>query len=374
MRLRQLAWVLLLPGACLPGFARGDEAQLFGEVLAAKTPADNQPADEVATEEAPADETTTEASPAEETPADEPASESGDDLFGERESAAEETTPAEDESLPAARKIHTRDEIKAALIQKNVAIAAQMTGFIEMNKQIARKAVTSGKQDELMPILREYGPAVIRTKQLWLAVVGNPAKYDTWLGSDGNRKAWGAFHRSWNSLYGFTDKFAAIDIDLADRLSDGLAVMGTSLDDYNAWVDEWDAEVGNDTHAFARGEDRLNEINAEQMREEEQADIETEKASADQTREEEDETAPSIVEESQEGTEMADEEILSDDETSADQAGDEAAEADQAAEDEAIEGGKEAPAEDAPADEEVDFGEGVRLNIPNSPSAVFAVW
>ena len=332
------AWMLFfLSVLCLPVLAAEEEDPLFGEEPAAETPADEPSAEET---------------PSEEAASEEPASEAGDDLFGDSEPATEDASPEDEKPTPTAREPHSHAEIKAELIKLNPMIAEQMTKFIELNKQVMKQAVTSGNREELMPILREYGPAVIRTKQLWVTIAGSPAKYDTWLGSPDYRKAWGAFHHNFASLYGYTERFAAVDMDLADKLSDGLMALGTSFNDYNAWVDEWDAEIGNDTHSFARGDDHLNELNEEQMREEEGADSEVEEAAADQTQEEEDETAPSEVEEAQEDTETTDQEILSGEEKSADEAADETVDDEEAKEEEAVDG------EESPADEEIDFGEG----------------
>ena len=342
-------WMLLLSVLCFPALAQDDEDPLFGEEPAAETPAD-----EASAEDPPAEETPPKAA------AEEAASDAGDDLFGESEPTTKEASPEAEKPTRPAREPHSHEEIKAELLKQNPLIVQQMAKFIELNKQVMKQAVTSGNKEELMPILREYGPAVIRTKQLWTTIAGNPAKYDTWLGSPDYRKAWGAFHHNFASLYGYTERFAAVDVELADKVSDGLMALGTSFDDYNAWVDEWDAEIGNDAHSFARGDDRLNELNEEQMREEEGADSEVEKAAADQTQEEEDETAPSEVEEAQEDTEETDKEIFSGEEKSADEAADETVEDEEMQEEEAVEGegSEESPAEESPVDEEIDFGEG----------------
>ena len=228
--------------------------------------------------------------PAEPAKAAPPATDDVDDLFGE---AAPPATPAPKTearkkviATPEPPKLHTRAEIATALTQQNALIAGQLAKFIDMNKQFAKQAVDSGNKDELMLIIREYGPTVIRTKQLWTAVVGNPTKYDTWLGTDEYRKAWGRFHRSWNSLYGFTDRFAAIDLDLADKLSDSLAELSHSFNDYNALADEWDGQVGNGVYQFARGDDQLSEIAKQQFREESLTDGELQDVSRSQFAEE----------------------------------------------------------------------------------------
>ena len=236
----------------------------------------------------------------------EPAKDDAEDLFGEPEPPVKKPSLDKVTKAPSEpAKLHTRAEIAAALTQQNALIATQLVKFIDMNKQFAKQAVDSGNKDELMIIIREYGPTVIRTKQLWTAVVGNPARYDSWLGSDEYRKAWGRFHRSWNSLYGFTDRFAAIDLDLADKLSDSLAELSQSFNEYNALADEWDGEVGNDVYQFSRGDGPLDEIAKQQFRDEAAADretrqivpeqfaeeraedAETKKAAADLTKEEE---------------------------------------------------------------------------------------
>lgn len=232
--------------------------------------------------------------------AEKPASEDADELFGDPdEEMSEEAAPP--------RKLHTRAEIKASLTKENAVIAEQLAKFIALNKQLAKEALESGNKDEIMLVLREYGPAVIRMKQHWIGVVGNPAKYDTWIGSPQYKKAWGAFHSSWNSLYGFTDRFAAIDMDLADKISDGLAGLGHSFNEYNAWADEWDGKFDNDTHQFARGEDVLNEIADEQFREEEDADKETEQVKEDLDAEEADEDSSIGVNEAEQDAEQGDE-------------------------------------------------------------------
>lgn len=364
MRTLPFSWLLLLLTVLTcPVLAQDDD--LFGESPAKEEAAGDDlfgaPADEKPTEKA--DDANV---PLDEKPVEEKPAADGDDLFGADEQPAADIPadkaapePAE-EKAPAvpARKLHTRAEIKAELLRRNAQIADEVTKFIELNKDVAKQAVQSGNNEELMPILREYGPAVIRTKQLWLAVVGNPTKYDTWLGSADYWKAWVAFHNSWRTLYGYTDRFAAVDIGLADKLTNSLAALGTSFEDYSEWVDEWDSELGNDHYAFARGNDQLGELDREQMREEEGADDEAAKAFADQEREEEDATAPANVEEAEQTTETADKEELAEGEKEADAAADEAVAEEDMQEDAAVEGdddlfgGEEAADKDTPAEEE----------------------
>ncbi len=406
-RIYLLVFALMLWGAVSPPTFALEDDDLFGEEPAAEAPADaptDAPAAEPAADagddlfgesETPAEEAAADAAPANEPAKEEPAA-AGDDLFGEPETpaadVADDKTPAEEKAEPkgpaadasddlfgepaaesdpvapakkspvAARKPHTREEIKAELTKRNPIIADQFARFIELNKEVFKQAVVARDQAELMPILREYAPAVLRAKQIWTTIAGNPAKYDSWLDNPEYRQAWSAFHRTWQSLYGYTERIASVDIGVADKVSDALMALGTSFQDYNDWVDEWDAEIGNDHVAFARGNDHLNELAQDQFREEQGAQIETEQAAADQTREEEDETAPSEVEEAQQATEEADADTLKADEASADAAADEAVADEEMKEDEAADGeapdGQAAPKEEAPADDDFDFGDG----------------
>lgn len=247
-----------------------------------------------------------------------------DDLFGKEPAEAEAVKERESRSalVKPARKLHSQDEIKAELIRRNAQLATEMSKFIELNKQVAKQAVDGGNHEALMPILREYGPAVIRTKQLWNAVVGNPTRYDTWLGSADYWRAWVAFHHSWQSLYGYVDRFAAVDLGLADQLTDALTTLGTSFQDYSDWVDEWDRELGNDKYVFSRGNANLNELDQQQLRDEEDADAELNQAAEAQQMEEEDETAPSETVEGQQDIEDADKKELIEGEEKADAAAD----------------------------------------------------
>jgi hypothetical protein len=350
MRTLLTIWLLLLFAALAPPtHAQNDD--LFGDEPAKEEPADDAPAGDAAADEtAPSDAEAKEAAPA---------ADGGDDLFGgEADDESAPSKPPQDAAEPDAppkptRKLHTQAEIKAELQRQNGAIATELAKFIELNKQVAKQAVEGGNNDELMQILREYGPAVIRTKQLWIAVVGNPAKYDTWLGSADYWKAWVAFHNSWRTLYGYTDRFAAVDLDLADKLTDALATLGTSFQDYSEWVDEWDRELGNDKYAFARGDDKLGKLDREQMREEEGADDETAEAFADQEMEEEDATAPSDVEEAREATESADEAELAEGEKEADAAADKKVEEIDKEEDAAVEGEDDLFGEESATEEEM---------------------
>jgi hypothetical protein len=178
--------------------------------------------------------------------------------------------------------------VNELLAIENEKLAAEFAKFLELSKQLAKQAVENGNPVELMPIVREYGPAVIRTKQLWRAVVGNPAKYDSWLGREEYRQAWVRFHESWQTLYGITEKFAAIDLDLADKLSDAIGELSQSFDNYSELVDEWDGVPGNHVYLFARGNDRLSVIARQQFRDEAAADRETKQIAADQFLQEED--------------------------------------------------------------------------------------
>jgi hypothetical protein len=359
MRTLHTFWLLfLLAVFAVPALAQEDD--LFGEEPAKEEAAGDDLFGAPAEDQAPAKEATADqAAPGDQAEmADDSAKENEEDLFdGEATEEPAAKQPAEaDVDDKAPRKLHTQEEIKAELQRKNALIAADLTKFIELNKQVAKQAVESGNREELMLVLREYGPAVIRTKQLWTAVVGNPAKYDTWLGSADYWKAWVAFHNSWRSLYGYTDRFAAIDLDLADKITNGLATLGTSFEDYSEWVDEWDSELGNDKYAFARGDDHLGALNQQQMREDEAADDETAEAFDDQVKSEEDETAPSDVAEAREATEEADKKELAEGEQEADAAADKAVEAIDKEEDTAAEGddlfGEEpAKEKEMPADE-----------------------
>ena len=275
-------WFLLLM-ALTPNLQAQDE-DLFGEEPAKKeapqAPVPNAD-DDLFGEPAP---------PKSAEPAPKPAADAAeDDLFSEP-APADKPTPPQDIAPPVAAKTPLRSklEVSTALTKENDVIAKQFVEFIELSKELAKRAVESGNKDELMPILREYGPAVIRTKQLWRGVVGNPAKYETWLGREEYRQAWDRFHESWQSLYGFTDRFAAVDLDLADKLSDAMNGLSQSLDDYSDLADEWDGTMGNNVYLFARGNSRLNVISRQQFRDEAAADRETKQIAEDQLFQEED--------------------------------------------------------------------------------------
>lgn len=194
---------------------------------------DNEAAEGAADDEVMEEETVEEAGEAE--PADE-----GFD-FGD----AAEAKPAD---AAAARP---QAEVKAALVEMNDAIGKQYTTFVERNKELAKAAVQAGDAEELMPIVREYGPAVIGAKQAWITLVGNPAKYDTWIGSPGYQAAWRTFGARWQALQQYPKRFAAVDIDLADKLTDELAKLGASFQEYSDLSDEWDGKLGNEPRNFA---------------------------------------------------------------------------------------------------------------------------
>jgi hypothetical protein len=271
-----------------------------------------------------------------------------DDLFEDAVEAAK--TSSEPEAPAGPRKIHSHAEIKATLIKQNKVLAEQLAKFIDLSKQLARQSLDN---EDMMEVFRQYGPAVIRMKQRWQAVVGTPAKYDTWLGSSDYAKSWQAFIASWDELYNFTDSFAAVDIDVADKVTDGLTTLGASFEEYCDIADEWDGKLGNSAHAFARTAEigGVEEVNM--------GETTTEDAEAPRDPSEPEEAQPLLGE--------ADEIKATEDEAAKDEALEEEAKGDEAtlepetpdAEAESTPDAEEStpPAEEPSSDDELDFGE-----------------